>query len=84
MVLANYTKLKFQGPANYRISIEGDIPEGWLSKFGNMELKKTYSKVGKCRSTLKGVILDQAQLMGILQSIYDLHLSVIEVKWIKK
>ena len=71
-------RLEFSGPATYKIVLKGTVPASWADNFGDLKLTSK-QKDGQHRSILEGKILDQAQLSGILNAIYELHLSVIEV-----
>jgi len=62
-------------PADYRITVQGVIPESWLDRLGG--LRMTVSANGKM--TLEGQLPDQAALNGVLDTLYGLHLPLLEV-----
>ena len=73
--------LKFDNPAVYKISIKGQLPDSWSSRLAGL----TISRREEDRipiTVLHGSLLDQADLMGVLQSLYSLHLPLISVKYV--
>ena len=62
-------------PADYRITVQGVVPESWLDRLGGLRI--TVSTRGK--TTLEGQLPDQAALNGVLDTLYGLHLHLLEV-----
>jgi hypothetical protein len=74
---------KFQGTqfkkaAIYRIVVEGELDDSWSDRLG---LQITSQKKASKRpiSFLVGKIADQAALSSILNSLYDMHMTVISL-----
>jgi len=63
-------------PATYRIKVRGIVPESWLDRLGGMRIVAGSSIV----TTMEGMLPDQAALKGVLDTLYELRLSVEEVK----
>ena len=76
-------ELNFQGKATYRIVLKGRIPSDWLDHFSDLKMVIHKTPNRSYQTILEGNILDQTELSAILKSIYNLHLPIIEVKWIK-
>ena len=72
----------FDRPGNYRIRFEGFLDKKWSGSLGGMSL--TTSKTGdhKSVSVLEGPIRDQAELVGVLNALYQRHLTLLSVEQI--
>ncbi len=70
--------LYFKKSAIYKIVVEGELDDSWSERLG-LQIT-TEKKAGKkpC-SFLVGKIADQAALSSILNSLYDMHMTVISV-----
>jgi hypothetical protein len=66
-------------PAAYRIAVEGALDEKWSGRLGGMQITTTPRGNQKPVTTLCGAVQDQAALMGVLNSLYELHLSILSV-----
>ncbi len=70
----------FDGEACYRIVVRGAIPQNWLDRLGDMvvatDCEAQYGPV----SVLEGVVRDQTELSGVLESLYRLHVTIIRVE----
>jgi hypothetical protein len=67
------------GPMTYQIQIEGKLDEGWSEWFRDMTATFERASDGLPITTLTGPVADQAALRGILNRIWDLHLTVLSV-----
>jgi len=73
--------LKFGSPANYRITVQGRLPENWKARLAGMKIMPHPGNSVDCdRTVLQGRISDQAQLNGVLDSLYQLHLPILSVE----
>ena len=61
--------------ANYRIKVRGVVPDSWVDRLGGMRIVAISSLV----TTLEGGLSDQAELKGVLDTLYELHLCIEEV-----
>ena len=64
--------LPFDQPATYQISVQGQIDPSMSDLLGDM----TISPV----TILSGELDDQAALAGVLNILYEMHLTVLMVK----
>ena len=71
--------LEFGGPAIYRIVVQGRVSENWRKRLGGMEVATSAVDSGRPCTTLLGRIHDQAALHGLLDTLYALHLPILEV-----
>ena len=74
--------LSFQGPGIYQIRLQGILDERWFSGLGDIRRSTSQSTDGKPVTTLTGRFRDQANLFGLLNTIYDLHLPLIKVEYL--
>ena len=63
-------------PATYVIRVRGRIPASWQDRFEGMAISTTPESAGPMKTTLQGVLSDQAALVGIINSLHDLRLVV--------
>ena len=74
-----HKKLKFSEPAVYQIMVQGNLSPDWPDRLRGMDVEVKYGKDRHPVSILTGKISDQAALAGILKSLYEAHLPVINV-----
>ena len=72
--------LSFSSPAIYQIEVLGELNSGLSERMGGMQITVRKSESQKSISTLIGKIKDQAELAGILTTVYELRLPLISVK----
>jgi hypothetical protein len=73
-------KLTMYETAVYRIRIQGAFDEAWLQDLNpdwTIQFKDESTQV---TTTITGVIGDQAALMGLLSSLYDVGLPLLGVE----
>ena len=75
----NGEHLKLWTPAIYRIEVEGHLDESWSDRLGGMRITTRKRADQSTVTTLTGRLRDQAELQGILNSLYELHLPVLSV-----
>ena len=62
-------------PAVYRIIVQGTVPESWIDRLGGMAIVS----VTPAATMLEGQMTDQAALSGVLDTLYQLRLPLLEV-----
>jgi hypothetical protein len=72
--------LTFDSPARYQIRAQGQINERWSDRLEGMVIRLDTSTNGPSISTLEGELLDQAALVGVFNTLYELHLPVLSVQ----
>jgi hypothetical protein len=72
--------LKFDVPADYRIRVLGHIDDSWSDRLGGMIITRAFTLNKERMTILIGSLLDQAALSGVLNAIYNQHLSIILVE----
>ena len=64
--------------ANHKV--EGHLDESWSDRLGGMRTTMGRRKDKTMGTTLVGRIRDQAELTGVLSTLYDLHLPILSVE----
>jgi hypothetical protein len=77
---SRYRHIEFGGPATYRIVVQGTLAEDWSDRLAGMTIRSANSDDEGTQTTLTGLIRDQAELNGVLDTLYGLHLSIIKVE----
>ena len=72
--------IEFGGPATYRIVVKGALDDHWSDRLAGMTISVAESASGSSHTTLIGILRDQAQLNGVLETLYDLHLPILRVE----
>ena len=75
----NGKHLKLWTPATYRIEVEGEVAESWSDRLGGMRITTRQRANQTTVTTLIGRVRDQAELSGILNTLYELHLPILSV-----
>jgi hypothetical protein len=72
----------FNRPARYRIRVLGLLDESWSERLGGFRIRSRSQKNQEGPVTeLVGKVRDQAELLGLLNTLYnDLHLTLLKVK----
>ena len=77
-------ELSFNQSAVYQISVSGNLDKSWSSRLANMQISLEKNLADKNIYLLIGKLKDQAELNGILNTLYDLHLTLMSIKIIGK
>ena len=77
-------RFAFDRPGNYRIRVLGLLDESWSERLGGLRITASILKDQEGSVTeLCGKVRDQAELAGLLNSLYELHLTLLSVKYLK-
>jgi hypothetical protein len=72
--------IPYDRPATYTISVQGRIDSAWSVRLEGMTICLGTVEAGPPVTTLEGELSDQAALAGVLNTLYELHLTVLSVK----
>lgn len=75
--------LTFGGPATYQIVVQGRLSPDWSDRLAGMSICVETGKRGEPLTRLVGPIRDQAELNGVLEALYGLHMSIIRVEQVE-
>ena len=66
--------------AVYRIRFQGALDDSWLQNLGaDWTIQSDYQSLAET-TTINGIMCDQAALMGLLNSLYDVGLPLLDVE----
>ncbi len=74
----------FGGPANYQIVVQGTLSEEWIDRLGDMVITTSSQETDAPQTILRGPLQDQSALRGLIETLYALHLPIVEVKKIDR
>ncbi len=74
------SSVNMQGPAVYRICVQGQLAADWSDRLEGMNITRSDKPGGGARTVLVGRLPDQAALSGLLSTLYELHLPVLSVE----
>ena len=77
---SNEKHIKLWTPATYRIEVQGHLDELWSDRLVGMRITTRKKSDQTTVTTLDGRLRDQAELSGVLNRLYDLHLSILKVE----
>jgi hypothetical protein len=72
--------LPFDRTCEYRIRVLGEVSARWSERLEGMAISVDTSDANLPVSTLVGELSDQAALSGVLNTLYELHVSVLSVE----
>ncbi len=75
--------IKLWTPLTYRIEVEGHLTESWAECLAGMQITVRKRSDQSAMTTLVGRLKDQAELSGVLNSLYDLRMSILKVEVVK-
>ncbi len=73
-------KIAFDGPARYRIRVMGNPLFDWPTRMSEMTIRSITPEGPDRVTVFEGWIADQAALSGVLNTLYELHLSLVSVE----
>ena len=75
-------RLTLDAPATYRIRVKGLLDSSWSDRLGGLAITSKSQDDGPTVTTLRGDLLDQAALAGVLSALYNLHLPLLSVEYL--
>ena len=70
--------LKSDRPAFYHIEVQGELRSTWSDYLGGLNISVNYEQ-GTHYTILEGELLDQAALMGVIDSLYNMGFPLLMV-----
>lgn len=70
----------FDSPAAYRLRVEGHIGDEMSDQLNGMVITRAFTSDKKPVTILVGQLRDQAALAGVLNELYEMHLTLITVE----
>ena len=75
-----FEDIEFAGPALYRIVVQGALNAEWSDRLAGLEITPIHRGEAAPHTSLVGPIRDQAELVGVLETLYGLHLPILKVE----
>ena len=69
-------------PARYRITVVGNLDTPWSSRLSGMSITIIGGSGRKTLTTLKGRIIDQSALNGVITTLNDLQYPLLSVEYL--
>jgi len=66
--------------ATYSIHVEGFLDESWSERLAGMSIKTMKRNDLPPVTILSGRLTDQAELLGVLNALYNLRMTLIDVR----
>ena len=66
--------------ATYRIGVQGRLTGSLINRLGGMRIDTSTQGDKGPETTLVGRVRDQAELIGVLNSLYELHLPLMSLE----
>ncbi len=76
---SRFGHLTFSSPAMYQIRVLGKVKSDYSDRLGGLSINAREEEKNKWVTTLSGEIRDQAELTGIIHTIYEMHLPLLSV-----
>ncbi len=73
------TTCVYDFPAAYEIRVHGQIKPSWSDRLEGMTISLEARPDGTTETTLVGELRDQAAVIGVLKTLYELHLPLLSV-----
>ncbi len=68
--------------AIYEIKVRGSLDESWANWFSEMKIYPGKTNLDNPITSLKGPVIDQSALRGILTRLWDMNLEIISLQQI--
>ncbi len=72
----------FDRPGKYHIRVQGFLDESWSERLGGLRITAGSLEDQGPITELVGQVRDQAELAGVLNSLYELHLTLLSVEYL--
>jgi hypothetical protein len=79
---SNEKHIRLWTRVTYRIEVDGHLDESSSDRLAGMRITARERPDQTFVTTLIGRLRDQAELSGVLNSLYDLHLSILKVEMV--
>jgi hypothetical protein len=80
MSIQSRKPIPFDLPATYQICVQGRFDPTWSDHLGGMTIGPATVEADPPVTSLEGELRDQAALAGVLNGLYEMHLTLISVK----
>jgi hypothetical protein len=82
--METHTEVKGHSPRNhasiYRVCVAGTIPDSWANRLGGLQVVREGGDGSSDQTLLMGAVRDQAEVLGILNTLHELRLTLLLVE----
>lgn len=64
----------------YRVCVAGTLPRGWEYRLGGLQIVRERESGVSNQTQLMGTVRDQAELLGVLNTLHELRLPLLLVE----
>ena len=75
----DWSKFNLGTPAVYQITVRGYLDDSWSNQLGGIAIENVTTAGDTPITILRGELVDQAALFGVLNSLYGLGFPIISV-----
>jgi len=68
-------------PGNYRFRVQGFFDGSWSERISGLRIATSSPKDKSPVTSLFGQVRDQAELTGVLNTLYELHMAPLSVEY---
>ena len=74
---------QFDKPGVYTIRVAGFLNKSWSDRLGGLTITNAelVGEGARPVTTLTGLLIDQAALLGVLNALYDMHFPLLLVEY---
>ncbi len=76
----SWASFKLDTPAIYRIRVQGHLDDKWSDWLSGMDITRKFDEKKQPVTIMIGRLADQAELSGVLNMLYDLHMPLLSAK----
>jgi len=76
--------ISFEKPASYSIRVFGILDKSWSDRLGGLEIVSCEAEESDITpvTTLAGLLIDQAALLGVLNTLYNWRYPLLSVEYL--
>jgi hypothetical protein len=78
--MGSKNSFSIDAPATYRIDIYGHLHESWSNSLSGMKISESKQVGDFPKTELTGKLIDQAALLGVLNTLYNLGYTLLSVE----
>ncbi len=67
---------------SYRIRVRGFLDESWSERLAGLRITTDSRRDKSSVTALVGQVRDQAELAGVLNTLYELHMTLLSVEYL--
>ena len=72
----------FDQPGSYRIRVRGFLDESWSERLAGLRITTDSRRDKSSVTALVGQVRDQAELAGVLNTLYELHMTLLSLEYL--